>query len=181
MDTANITEADIRTDGERSTGIPRVFYKGRTLSLLTINRFIQELSSLLSHVVPTRANKVATKNMPYLLIDREEIGRACVSFIGYGSEIVGRGATVTISGSLLPIRTGEKDQWRGCALVSISVHKNGSLATEARRTDMTADLARIKKIVEKHNGSFRVWRRRGDAGFNMYLPVLYRTGRRECN
>ena len=64
MDTANITEADIRTDGERSTGIPRVFYKGRTLSLLTINRFIQELSSLLSHVVPTRANKVATKNCP---------------------------------------------------------------------------------------------------------------------
>jgi hypothetical protein len=174
-------EADIRTEGERSTGIPLVFYKGRNLSLLTINRFIQELSSLLSRVAPTRVNKAAVKRTPYLLVDREEMAQACVSLTRYGSEIVGRGATLTISGGLLPIRTGEKDQWRGCALVSISVHKHGSLATKARRRGMMADLARIKKIVEKHNGSFRVWRRRGDAGFTMYLPVLYGAERRECN
>ena len=181
MGTATTMEADIRTEGERSAGIPLVFYRGRNLSLLTINSFIQELSSLLSHVAPTRVSKAAAKRTPYLLVDREEMGLACVSFTGYGGEIVGRAATVTISGSLLPILTGEKDQWRGCALVSISVHRDGSPATSARRKDMMADLARIKRIVEKHNGSLRVWRRRGDAGFSMYLPVLYRTEPRTCN
>ena len=181
MGTATTMEADIRTEGERSAGIPLVFYKGRNLSLLTINSFIQELSSLLSRVAPTRVHKATTKRTPYLLVEREEIGQACVSLTRYGSEIVGRGATVTISGGLLPIRTGEKDQRRGCALVSISVHKHGSLATKTRRRDMMADLARIRKIVEKHNGSLRMWRRRGDAGFAMYLPILYRAERRECN
>ena len=181
MNTATTMEADIRTEGGRSAGIPLVFYKGRNLSLLTVNRFIQELSSLLSRVAPTRVNKAASKRTPYLLVDREEMARACVSLTGYESEIVGRGATLRISGGLLPILTGEKDQWRGCALVSIAVHRDGSLATNARRKDMMADLARIKRIVEKHNGSFRVWRRRGDAGFSMYLPVLYRTEPRTCN
>jgi hypothetical protein len=176
MDTATSGAADIRTEGESPAGIPLVFYKGRNLSLLTINRFIQDLSSLLSHVVPTRTTQVATKRMPYLLIDREEIGRACVGLTGYGSEIVGRGATVTVSGGLLPIHTGEKDGWRGCALISVSIRKDGSFTTEARRMEMTDDLARMKRIVKKHNGSFRMWRRRGDAGFNMYLPVLYGPG-----
>lgn len=181
MNTATTMEADIRTEGERSTGIPLVFYKGRNLSLLTVNRFIQDISSLLSRVAPTRVYKAAAKRTPYLLVDREEMAQACVSLTRYGSEIVGRGATLTISGGLLPIRTGEKDRWRGCALVSISVHKHGSLATKAPRRDMMAGLARIKKTVEKHNGSFRVWRRRGDAGFTMYLPVLYRAEQGECN
>jgi hypothetical protein len=174
-------EADIRAGGERPAGIPLVFYKGRNLSLLTIDRFIQELSSLLSHVTPTRVNKAAMKRTPYLLVDRAEMGQACVSLTRYGSEIVGRGATATISGGLLPIRTGERDQWKGCALVSISVHRDGCFETKVRRRDMMAGLARIKKVVEKHNGSFRVWRRRGDAGFTMYLPVLYRAERQECN
>ncbi len=181
MGTATTMEADIRTGGERSAPIPLVFYKGKNLSLMTIDRFIHELSSLLAHVAPTRVNKAATKRTPYLLIDRVEMGQACVSLTRYGSEIVGRGATVTISGGLLPILTGEKDQWKGCASVSISVHRDSDFATKVRRRDMMADLSRVKKVVEKHNGSFRVWRRRGDAGFTMYLPVLYRPERRECN
>ena len=86
MGTTTTMEADIRTEGLRSAGIPPVFYKGRNLRLLTIDTFIQELSSLVSHVAPTRVNQAAAKKTPYLLVNLEEMGRACVSLTRYGGE-----------------------------------------------------------------------------------------------
>ena len=108
MSTVSSMKTDIQTERERSTGGPLVFYKGSNLRLLNLNGFVQELSSLLSRVAPTRINRVVTNRVPYLLVDQEEMGQACTALTRYGSEIVGRGATVTVSGGLLPIDIGRE-------------------------------------------------------------------------
>lgn len=165
-------ESQIR---EMSAGIP-VVYRRKSLRLLHINHFMEEISRFLSDTTAATVKIGAVQKAAYLLVDEREMAKAFSGITRYLGEIAAYAATVTISGGLLPI-AGELSQTKGCALVSISIdHYRSQFGafTRKRRTAMRRALAGVRRIVEMHNGVMRTWRQWEEARFNIYLPVLYR-------
>jgi hypothetical protein len=85
------------------------------------------------------------------------------------SNAVARGAMVTILGDLLRIETGEEDENKGCAVLSVSVSGGHMLAAKAIRDALSA----VQGAIKNQSGSLRFWEGHGEVRLNLYLPVVY--------
>lgn len=152
------------------------------MALLDVDRFIEELSGSLPKVagkgVILRAR--ASGRDLYAMVDREEMGQVFESLVIYGNDAVESRGTMTIAGRLLPIQTDGRYHGNGCLLLTLRCTATGEEkgpSKPERRGGTGQGRARlafsaIRRIVEKHHGFFRIFIRRGETDFNVYLPLL---------
>jgi hypothetical protein len=135
------------------------------LPFLGIDRIVEHLSAIFTRAGARKIEATVPDRMVRLAVDQEQMDRA---FVTLGTTVA-QGAAVTILGGLVPIKAGEENEGKGCALLSISVRDE-----QPTESDPSGDsLAAAKGIIKKYGGSFRFWRQHGEMRFSLYLPVLH--------
>jgi hypothetical protein len=158
---------------------------------LDVDRFIEELSQTLGKVagkgVILRA-RAAGRDLR-AMVDREQMGQVFASLVMYGNNIIGGRGTLAIAGRLVPIQTDGRYEGKGCLLLSLrcTAAGEGEAPSKSERPGGVGSgrarltLSAIRGIVRKHHGFFRIFIRRGETDFNVYLPLLHKAREGEAH
>jgi signal transduction histidine kinase len=144
------------------------------LRMLNLNHFMQEIMQVLRRVVRNRVrlDAVLPNEEVRVMADRERMRQVFASIVAYGSEIIRKGGTITISAKSLPIKSDLVEKGGGCALLSVISADVAAKRPAIVRKSGRSVFREIRSIIAKHNGSVRILRHQGMAHFNIYLPVL---------
>ncbi|MGD0231296.1 MAG: hypothetical protein ABSC19_13205 [Syntrophorhabdales bacterium] len=156
MSVADAGKGHTRAVGERHAGVG----KRTKLTFLGIDKLVEDLAVTLTRAGARTIQTAVMDRMARLMVDQEEMAKAFAA-------LVARGAAVTILGGLVPIRTGEENDGKGCAFISMSLRAVHSAEPGPSGDALTA----LGEIIKKHSGSFRLGRQRGELRFSLYLPV----------
>jgi hypothetical protein len=149
---------------------------------LDVDRFIEELSEALPKVAAKGVilRLRATGRDLHAAADREQMRQVFESLVMYGGDVIEGRGTLTIAGRLLPIETDGRYDGNGCLLLSLRCTAAGQgealFPSEGRgaaamgRPRLT--FSAIRRVIERHHGFFRIFIRRGETDFNVYLPLL---------
>ncbi|MGD0232828.1 MAG: hypothetical protein ABSC19_21175 [Syntrophorhabdales bacterium] len=157
MSMVDAGEGRIRARGEHGAGEG----KRTKLTFLCIDKLVKNIAVVLTHAGARTIRTVVLDRTVRLMVDQEEMAEAFAA-------LVARGAAVTILGGLVPINTGEENEGKGCAFLSVSVRAEQSAGSGPSGDALTA----LGGIIKRHGGSFRLGRQRGETRFSLYLPVL---------
>ncbi|MGD0489712.1 MAG: hypothetical protein ABSB94_21335 [Syntrophorhabdales bacterium] len=159
MSVVHAGEGLTRATGRRGAGAG----KRPKLTFLGIDKLVENLAAILTHAGARTIRTVVLDRTVRLMVDQEEIAKALAA-------LVASGAAVTILGGVVPIKTGEENEGKGCAFLSMSVRAEHSAKSNPSRDTLAA----LREIIKKHSGSFRLGRRRGEMRFSLYLPAAQR-------
>jgi len=132
---------------------------------LAIDQVVEGISTALMRAGAGKVEALLPEGPVRLAIDEEEMDKA---FATLGSTIT-RGAAVTIIGELVRVETGEAEEGKGCALLSVSV--TGGQA--AAKTMVRDALSVVRATIKKQSGFLRFWEGRGEIRLSLYLPVKH--------
>jgi len=130
-------------------------------AFLGIDRIVESLSAALTRA-GARNVDVAVSDRTVQLAADEEMSEA---FTALGSAVA-QGAAVTIRGGLVKTETGEEQEKKGCALLSISMKGVGTAM--ALKKGMRA----VLRVIRKQRGALKTRQKDGEIRINLYLPIL---------
>jgi hypothetical protein len=139
-------------------------------AFLGIDRIVDDLSAILTRAGAKKVETTVPDRTVRLAIDGEDMDEAFATL----SNAVARGAAVTVHGNLVEIETGENEGDRGCALLSVSITGGQRSPTgHDGKTAVRDALSAVREVTKRHSGFLRLWTRRGEMRFTLYLPVLH--------
>jgi len=130
-------------------------------AFLGIDRIVESLSAALTRAGARNVDAAVSDRTVQLAAD-EEMSEA---FTALGSAVA-QGAAVTIRGGLVKTETGEEQEKKGCALLSISMKGVGTAM--ALKKGMRA----VLRVIRKHRGALKTRQKDGEIRINLYLPIL---------
>ena len=132
-------------------------------SFLGMDRIIESISATLTKTGAKDVEATVSDGTVQLAVDGEEMNDAFETF----GHAVAEGAAVTILGGLVGTRTDEKEERKGCALLSLSI-KGGHEGMGLKK-----GLRAVQRIIRKYRGALMAKEERpGETRINLYLPVL---------
>lgn len=131
-------------------------------SFLGIDRIIESISATLTKAGARHVEATVSDGTVQLAVDGAEMNEAFETF----GHAVAEGAAVTILGGLVGTTADEKEERKGCALLSLSIsggHEGVSLKK---------GLQAVQRIIRKYRGALKTGQASGETRINLYLPVL---------
>jgi hypothetical protein len=164
MNLINAGERLTLARGEHFAGevFPRT--KRTKLTFLGIDELVENLSAIFTRAGTRMIQTVVPDGTVRCAVDREEMDKAFVMLVG----LVDGDAVVSILGGFVPIKAGEENDRKGCALLSISVREHSAEPDPSGNA-----LTILRAVIRKHRGSFRLSRRGDEMRFSLYLPAVH--------
>lgn len=134
--------------------------RAKTMSL-GIDRIVESLTTALTKAGARNVETSVSDRTAQIAID-EGMSEAFVTFGG----AVAAGAAVTILGGLVGTTTGEREERKGCALLSVS------MKGEQAQGGLKEGLRALQRAIWRHRGALRARRAAGEIRVDLYLPVL---------
>jgi len=131
-------------------------------SFLGIDRVIESISATLTKAGARNVEATVSDGTVRFAVDGEEMNDAFETF----GHAVAEGAAVTILGGLVGTKTGEKEERKGCALLSLSI-KGGHEGMGLKK-----GLRAVQRIIRRYRGALMAKEGSGETRINLYLPVL---------
>ncbi len=100
-----------------------------------------------------------------MVVDQREMDKA-LAILGDG---MARGAQVFVRGAFVRIETGDNDEEKGCALLTVYLKGAADDAMAGTQHSLSA----LRRIIEKQSGSLNFSKTPGEMQFRFYLPVLH--------
>jgi len=132
------------------------------LSFLGMDRIIESISATLTKAGAKNVEAAVSDGTVQLAVDGKEINEAFEAF----GHAVAEGAAVTILGGLVGTKTGEKEERKGCALLSLSI-RGGHEGMGLKK-----GLRAVQRIIRRYRGALMAKEGPGETRINLYLPVL---------
>jgi len=130
-------------------------------AFLGIGRIVETLSDALRKAGARNVEAAVSDRTAQLAID-EEMNEA---FATLGSAVAPETA-VTILGGLVGMRVDDREERKGCALLSVSVRG------EHEPRGIKKGVRALQRIIRRHRGAFKARQGGGEIRIDLYLPVL---------